>query len=52
MARQSKIEQYECEDIVSAGLKVDPPKSIRQIAEECTEHAGVQDISYRCCSLY
>lgn len=51
MARQSKIEQYECEDIVSAGLKEDPPKSVRQIAEECTKHAGVK-ISHTAVARY
>jgi len=51
MARQSKIEKYGCEEIVAYGLKVNPPKSTRQIAEECSEHAGV-NISHTAVARY
>ena len=51
MARQSKIEQYDCEDIVIEALKTNPPKSVRQIAEECTKHAGVK-ISHTAVARY
>ena len=51
MARQSKIEKYGCEEIVATGLKTDPPKSTRQIAEECSKHAGV-NISHTAVARY
>ncbi|MCU7712464.1 hypothetical protein OK414_14690 [Priestia sp. JV24] len=51
MARQSKIEKYGCEEIVFAGLKANPPKSTRQIAEECSEQAGV-NISHTAVARY
>lgn len=51
MARQSKIEKYGCEEIVLAGLRCNPPKSTRQIAEECSEWAGVK-ISHTAVARY
>lgn len=39
MARPNKIEQYDCVEIVRAGLN--QGKSTRQLAEECSEKAGV-----------
>lgn len=51
MARQSKIEKYGCEDIVAKGLQSDPPKSTRQIADECSDSAGVK-ISHTAIARY
>jgi hypothetical protein len=51
MARQSKIEKYGCQEIVLAGLRADPPKSTRQIAEECSEWAG-EKISHTAVARY
>jgi predicted RNase H-like nuclease (RuvC/YqgF family) len=51
MARQSKIEKYGCEDIVASGLRADPSKSTRQIAEECSDWAG-EKISHTAIARY
>lgn len=51
MARQTKIEKYGCEEIVLNGIRADPPKSTRQIAEECSEWAGVK-ISHTAVARY
>ncbi|KEO81505.1 hypothetical protein [Tumebacillus flagellatus] len=40
MAQQSKIEKFGCEVIVANGLRAD--KSLRAIAEECSDWAGVK----------
>ncbi|MNL06032.1 hypothetical protein D3C87_1266550 [compost metagenome] len=40
MAKPSKIEELKCQDIVASGVK--SGKSVRQIAEECSEFAGVE----------
>jgi hypothetical protein len=51
MARESKIEKHGCQVIVAAGLRCDPPKSTRQIAEECSEWAG-EKISHTAVARY
>ncbi|WP_046180377.1 hypothetical protein [Domibacillus tundrae] len=51
MAKQTKIEKFGCQEIVQAGIRSAPPKSIRQIAEECSEWAG-EKISHTAVSRY
>jgi predicted RNase H-like nuclease (RuvC/YqgF family) len=51
MARQSKIEKFGCKEIVAAGLRTDPPKTLREIAEECSEWAG-EKISHTAVARY
>jgi hypothetical protein len=51
MARQSKIEKFGCEEIVASGLRSDPPKTLREIAEECSEWAG-EKISHTAVARY
>ncbi len=40
MARPNKIDEYGCSDIVAAGSRMG--KSVRQIAKDCSEWAGVE----------
>lgn len=51
MAKKSKIEKYGCEEIVLAGIRSDPPKFSRKIAEECSEWAG-EKISHTAVARY
>lgn len=51
MAKQSKIEKFECQEIVLAGMRADPPKSVRKIADECSDWAG-EKISHTAVSRY
>lgn len=51
MARQNKIDKFGCQEIVLAGIRSDPPKSMRQIAEECSEWAG-EKISHTAIARY
>jgi hypothetical protein len=49
MAKQSKVEKYKCEHIVEAGLMDGKP--LREIASECSKHAG-EPISHGAISRY
>ncbi|SEA53546.1 hypothetical protein SAMN05421743_105208 [Thalassobacillus cyri] len=49
MPRQNKIEKHGCQEIVAAGLK--EGKSVRAIAEECSEWAG-EKISHTAVARY
>lgn len=51
MARQNKIDKFGCQEIVLSGIRSDPPKSMRQIAEECSEWAG-EKISHTAVARY
>jgi predicted RNase H-like nuclease (RuvC/YqgF family) len=51
VARQSKIEKHGCQEIVAAGLRSDPPKTLREIADECSEWAE-EKISHTAVARY
>lgn len=49
MAKQSKIEQHGCQEIVAAGQRAG--KSVREIAAECSDWA-IEKISYTALQRY